>query len=1149
MGVNEVDPPAEPVGPWTLHERLGRGGMGEVWRASNEVGGEVALKLIRDDLLDQPEVRRRFTREARAAARLEHPHITRLLDFGTADQRTYMAMELVRGGSLADWRHHPPDGDTVMKVIDEVLDALGYAHARGVVHRDLKPDNILLSVDDTGQPSARVLDFGVAWFRDQQVFSEADHALVGTPAYMSPEQALKASDVSPAADLYAVGVILFELLTGTLPFEGRSPAGTLYAHIRNAIPPVVPRPGYKLIGPVQDVIHKLLAKNPADRYLFAIDVRQALSGCRIGGSGGHTGDFPIIPEQAAVTRMEAVTPAAGSEPTVVDAAPAGAAFSLFHFREPPLRGRDDEWHELLSLAQRSRSDFRPRVVVVSGEMGVGKSRLVERLREVVEERGWMQAWTGWCEPGAGAADDGLRQALRKGIGVGPLTLAEADLRVDEWLKRHGDESTFEREALLEVLRPEVISEDRPRVLAQEEARFALVERVLSRASSTRPLLLTIEDVQNSDGSVVRLIRWLLDVASRLPALIVLTARPEALERGTVGRALSELFARKDDRVRHLEVPRLDLRSMHELVRATVPMEPVVADAVAMRAGGSPLIAVELVRHLVESGRLEGFGDAPTPEDVLSGLPDGVGGLLRRRLDEAARACGATDVTRDVWERLAVLGARFDVPLALQTLSPLGRDAALALDAALTAGVSAGLLVDDDVPGTFRFDNPMLREALLDRVAEQGRRRELHLVAAEAREHRWADDLDAHALEIARHLHAAGLQRRALDGYRRYAAWARSAGEVLAAVDAWRGAEAMVADGPREAAIEVALGRADAHLALAEYDEARELARRAERIAETTPPAEATRILATVANRAGETRRAHALYAESIERFAARGDAGGQAHAELGLADLELRNGRPPEAERLLRAALGRLREVGDTRAAAEATAMLGRAALDTGLHDEALDYVTAAIADWDAAGDRLGSARGRLLAGEIALAQRQTEAAREAFDEARDALLALGDRHSAAVAGFLSGLAAEAAGDERQARRLLDDAVHQFEWIGDQQYAAVARLALGRLDAESGAWDRADSAIRRVVDRDETERIDDPRFVALLIETGRLAIFAGRDDVARRLLKTAAFKLGRIAEGTGLYDRVDEVQYLLHELENDSGLDGGTALADLVSDD
>jgi tetratricopeptide (TPR) repeat protein len=480
---------------------------------------------------------------------------------------------------------------------------------------------------------------------------------------------------------------------------------------------------------------------------------------------------------------------------------------------------------------------------------------------------------------------------------------------------------------------------------------------------------------------------------------------------------------------------------------------------------------------------------------------------------------------------------------------LGRDAAPALDGALTAGVAAGLLTDADLPGSFRFENPMLREALLERVIEQGRRRELNLVAATARQTRWADHVDAHALEIARHLHAAGLLQQALEWYRRYAAWARSAGEVLAAVDAWRGAEVMVADGPRDAAIEVALGKADAHLALAEFEEARDLARRAERIAGATPPAEATRILATVANRAGETRRAQALYAESIERFAAHGDAAGQAHAELGLADLELRSGRPPEAERLLRGALERLRRIGDARAAAEATLMLGRAALDTGLHEEASDYVARAIADWDAMGDRLGSARGRLLAGEIALAQRRTDEARTSFDEAREALLALGDRHSAAVAGFLAGLAAEASGADKQARRLFDDAVHHFEWIGDQQYAAVARLALGRLDAESGAWDRADNAIRQVVDRDETERIDDPRFVGLLIDTGRLAIFAGRDDVARRLLKTAAFKLGRIADGTGLYDRVDEVQYLLHELENDSGLDGSTALSDLVSDD
>jgi hypothetical protein len=244
--------PAVLGGTLELGEELGRGGMGTVYRAKHlRLGRTVAVKLLPEDLASQPEFRARFEREARVLAMLAHPHIVTVHDFGQEDDQSWIVMELVEGSPLS--RAIPLPVKRAVEVLAQVCDAVGYAHKRGVVHRDLKPANILL--DPEGR--AKVTDFGIA-----RLVSEAGHGwtvtkvneAVGTIGYLAPE-VLEGAGPDPRQDVYALGVVLYELVTGKLPVGAFDPAP----------------------APLDDIVRRALAPDPARRYADANELREALA--------------------------------------------------------------------------------------------------------------------------------------------------------------------------------------------------------------------------------------------------------------------------------------------------------------------------------------------------------------------------------------------------------------------------------------------------------------------------------------------------------------------------------------------------------------------------------------------------------------------------------------------------------------------------------------------------------------------------------------------------------------------------------------------------------------------------------------------------------------------------------------------------------
>jgi eukaryotic-like serine/threonine-protein kinase len=261
-------------------KQIGRGGMGEIYRATDELlGRTVAVKLLAEGYAEDPGVRERFTREALAAARLSgRPNVVTIFDVGESAGRPFIVMEYLGGGSLDDRIRaggNPPGQS--LEWLEQAAAALDAAHAEGVVHRDVKPANLLLDEDD----NVHVADFGIASAAGMDSLTKTG-TVIGTAAYLSPEQA-QGERATPASDRYALGVVAWELLTGRRPFVGDTPAAEAAAHVHADVPPIASQRA-DLPREIDAVFARALAKNPAARYASAAEFVAALRDALHAGS-------------------------------------------------------------------------------------------------------------------------------------------------------------------------------------------------------------------------------------------------------------------------------------------------------------------------------------------------------------------------------------------------------------------------------------------------------------------------------------------------------------------------------------------------------------------------------------------------------------------------------------------------------------------------------------------------------------------------------------------------------------------------------------------------------------------------------------------------------------------------------------------------
>ena len=265
------------IGKYDVEERVGEGAMGVVYRALDPIlKRRVAIKVMGEAFAQNVDLRERFLREAQAAGSLQHPNVITIYDFGEVDGHLYIAMEFVEGQDVAELLAHQVPLSLVAKldIAIGVLQGLAFAHKRGIVHRDIKPANIRVDADG----NARIMDFGVAHFASSNMTRTG--VMIGTPSYMAPEQ-ITSGTVGPQSDIFSVGAVLYELLTGTSPFAGGSLQAVMYRVLSETpASPSASVPG--LPQKLNDIVLRALAKEPAQRYASALDMANDLLVVRTG---------------------------------------------------------------------------------------------------------------------------------------------------------------------------------------------------------------------------------------------------------------------------------------------------------------------------------------------------------------------------------------------------------------------------------------------------------------------------------------------------------------------------------------------------------------------------------------------------------------------------------------------------------------------------------------------------------------------------------------------------------------------------------------------------------------------------------------------------------------------------------------------------
>lgn len=685
-------------GRYLIRRPIGQGGQKKVYLARDDrLDRDVVIALLKTDDLSAESVPR-LTREAQAMARLgSHPNIVTVYDIGDENGRPFIVSQYVEGGSVADLlksadKHRLPLGQ-VIRIGSQICQALVHCHSQGIIHRDLKPGNVWLTQDGT----AKLGDFGLAVSAD---FSRItlEGALVGTVVYMPPELML-GHQAEPRSDLYSLGVLLYEVVTGRPPFMGDQFVAIISQHINS--PPVAPSwHNPEVPQALETLILRLLAKSPEERPGSAAEVAEALAA--IGSSAPALGERAVQQDAKSLSRLAA---------------------GVFI-------GRERETKEL-RVALNDALSGKDHLFMLVGEPGSGKTRMTEQLATYARLCN-AQVLAGSCYEGEGApafwpwlqiirsyGQDLEPEKLQSIMGPGAADIAQV---VSEIRERLPD------------LPP-------PPTLEPEQARFRLFDSVttfLKNASKLRPLVVILDDLHWADKPSLLLLQFLARELKDACILVIGTYRDMELGRQhPLSQTLGELSRQGlSARIVLRGLTEQDVARFIEMTAGIKPTENLVR-TVFQQTEGNPFFLNEIVRLLVVEGQLE-RPQVTTASGVR--IPEGVREVIARRLDRLSDECNR------ILTVACVIGREFSLD-ALEPLSDISGDQLLELlDEATAARVIHEL---PQAVGQYSFVHALIRETLYDEIST-ARRVRFHRRIGETLEKLYGNSPDSHLTELAYH---------------------------------------------------------------------------------------------------------------------------------------------------------------------------------------------------------------------------------------------------------------------------------------------------------------------------------------------------------------------------------------------------------------
>ena len=695
---------------YQIVREIGRGGMGVVYLARDPMlDREVAIKVITPDLLS-PDSEERFQREARVVAKMDHPAIVSIYDVGEHEGSLFFVMPYATGKNL---RTSIQDGSLnlgdVLEIGIQIAEALEYSHSKGVIHRDVKPENILVAREEsvTDAIRVRVMDFGLAMASTEDRLTKTG-AVVGTVTYLSPEQ-VAGRTIDTRTDIYSLGTVLYECVTGRQPFAGEIQS-VLY-RIAHEIPESPRATGAEIHEEFETILLQCLEKDPSKRPQRARDVAEALVRHR-----------SKLRDSERMLKLSTV-----HRPSTLMSRPPKSA----------LVGREKEFAQLqrrLNAAIQGECQF----VIVGGEAGIGKSRLLAELETLANARKIRVLHGRFVEQDQSFPYQGFCDAIQEFFrtkSVSSPSLDFSDLAADlgslfpmlRQIQEIGSVTSGETTTETIAIRK---PEDRTRI-------FELLASVLIRLSEGKPLVLLFEDLHAADVSVESL-QYIVRRLGATPTLIVGTYRTtEVAKRHPILRMLDSFH---DDR--RFESIRLDpfLLSEHlaflESILGTTDLESAFVEKIYDATEGNPYFTKELVQSLIDSGRIRktdsgSWSLSGETEVVSEALPATIQQTVEKRIERLPE-----DV-REILSLGSILGRDFDYR-DLELLYEGSAD----IDDAVERLLQSGFIEEDRASSSdqLRFSSGVVRDVLYAGISRR-KRRLLHRKYAEQLEKRHGGQLD------------------------------------------------------------------------------------------------------------------------------------------------------------------------------------------------------------------------------------------------------------------------------------------------------------------------------------------------------------------------------------------------------------------------